>query len=154
MLEEKRFFVISKMLKICRIHRGLIESRVGQMDIPITAHRALMYIARKERIESQKELAGHLEITPAAVTGVLQRLETDGYIERKLGCDNRFNEIIITDKGRQTVELSRDLFRELDAEISDGFSDGELELFLSFLDRIKENAEKCQIKNADKKETL
>ena len=154
MFDEKRFFVISKMLKICRIHRALIESKVGQMDIPITAHRALMYISRHGHLESQKELANHLEITPAAVTGVLQRLESDGYIERKLGLDNRFNEISITKKGSQTVENSKEMFKKIDEELTDGLTEEEIGTFVLLLDKIKNNAEKFINSKGEKNEKI
>ena len=142
MAEDKNFILISKMLKICRTHRTLIDSGVGEMGIPSSAHRALMYISRHGRLESQKELAAYLEITPAAVTGVLKRLESDGYIERTLGADNRFNEISITEKGSVTVEQSREMFKKIDGELTVGLTDEEIGAFVSTLDKIKFNADK------------
>ncbi len=141
MTDEKSFAAISSMLRLCRIHRCLIEAKVGEMGIPSTAHRALMYISKKGRLEAQKELASHLQITPAAVTGVLQRLEADGYIERTLGSDNRFNEIAITEKGKSTVSVSRGLFRDIDASMFKDLSGEELDVFIGLLEKIRKNAE-------------
>lgn len=141
MAEDKNFLLISKMLKICKVHRYLIESGVGEMGIPSSAHRALMYISRHGRLESQKELATYLEITPAAVTGVIKRLEGDGYIERTLGADNRFNEISITEKGIATVEKSRELFKKIDGELTVGLTEDEIGVLVSMLDKIKLNAD-------------
>ena len=143
MTDDKNFAAINGMVRLCRIHRGLIESKVGEMGIPGTAHRALMYISGKGRLEAQKELAEHLKLTPAAITGVLQRLEADGYIERTLGSDNRVNEITLTEKGRNTVVISRERFREIDAEMFRGFSEEELFCFIEMLERIRKNAEEA-----------
>ncbi len=112
--------------------------------MPRTAHRTLMHLAKSGHLTSQKELAEHLEITPAAVTGVLQRLEADGYIKRTLGSDNRYNEISITEKGIETVEISKGAFREVDRSIFDGFTNEEFDLLIDFLDRGKKNLEKYE----------
>lgn len=134
----------NKMIRLCRIHRNLIESKVGEIGMPRTAHRALMHLSKSGHLTSQRELADHLEITPAAVTGVLQRLEADGYIKRTLGSDNRYNEISITEKGIKTVEISRGAFREVDLSVFDDFTSDEIDLFISFLDKAKKNVEKYE----------
>ena len=142
--DETIYSAINKTIRTCRIHRNLIDSRVGEIGIPRTAHRALMHLAKNGRLTSQRELAEHLEITPAAVTGVLQRLESEGYIKRTLGADNRFNEISITEKGRKTVELSCEAFRKVDRSLFDGLEDEEIDTFIEIISKIKKNAEKCE----------
>ena len=139
--EDKNFAAINKMIRICRMHRGMIETSVGALGLQRTAHRALMYISKQGKITSQKELAVFLEISPAAVTGVLQRLEADGYVSRTLGADNRFNEIAITEKGRETVARSCEMFRTLDASLFSDFSKEEIDTFIMLLDKIRKNAE-------------
>ena len=90
---------------------------------------------------SQKELALHLEITPAAVTGILQKLELDGYIERTLGEDNRFNEIKITEKGKTIVDKTRVIFSDIDKCLFKDFKEEEMNDLIAFLDRINKNIE-------------
>lgn len=141
MNEEKYYTAVNKTIRFCRMHRSLIESKIKTIGIPRTAHRALMYLEKNGTLSSQRALAEHLEITPAAVTGVLQRLEADGYIERTLGTDNRYNETTITEKGITAIEMSKGIFRDVDKAMFEGFSDEELEVYVSFLERMKENAE-------------
>ena len=138
-MENKYFSANRKMIKIQRKHRALINSEVSVFGIHTTHHRALMYIARKGSLLSQKELALHLEITQAAVTKILQKLELDGFIERKLGSDNRFNEIMITESGQKIVEESKMIFSDIDETIFRGFSDEEMNEFTAYLDRIYAN---------------
>ena len=135
---------MNMMIRTCRIHRSIVESKVGEMGMTRTEHRALMYISKNEHLTSQRELAEHLEITPAAVTGVLQRLEADGFIKRSLGADNRYNEISITQKGSETVKLSRGTFRAVDRAMFKNLTDTELDTFIDLVGKIKENAEKCK----------
>ena len=103
MSETKLSRAIEMMIKTDHMHKFLIDSRVRSLGIHRTQHRILMHLARHEKLPSQKELAEHLDVTPAAVTGALKKIEKDGYVERNLGHDNRFNELRITEKGRDLV---------------------------------------------------
>lgn len=62
--------------------------------------------------------------------------------------DGRRNEIKITEAGREIAENSEKHFRLIDEMLFDGFSDGELALYQSFLDRMQKNV----IKILDRKE--
>ncbi len=140
-MEEKILLAMQKMIKIQKKHRCLIDSRVSDFGLHTTHHRALMYLARKGSLLSQKELALHLEITPAAVTGILQKLELDGYIERNLGEDNRFNEIRITESGKTIVDKTKTVFLNTDKALFKDFAEDEMNTFIDFLDRILKNME-------------
>ena len=133
---------VNMMIKTDHMHKTLIDSRVGVLGIHRTQHRILMLLARCEKLPSQKELAKHLDVTPAAVTGALKKIESDGYVERTLGHDNRYNELRITDKGRAIVEQTRLLFSEVDESMFEGFSDVELETYISCLEKLQANIKK------------
>ncbi len=135
-MENKIYSAINRLIKINRCHKHLIDSKVNEIGIHRTGHRILMLLARKGNLPSQKELALHLDVTPAAVTLAVQRLEKDGYIERKMGNDNRFNELYVTKKGTEIVETTREKFKTVDDSLFVGFSDGEIEEFCGYLDRI------------------
>ena len=121
------------------MHKHLLDSQVSRIGIHRTQHIILMHISRRGKLPSQTELADHLNITPAAVTGALKRLESDGYIVRKLGNDNRYNEVTITKSGLDLVEYTETIFSEIDRSLFNGFSDEELELYINFLDKIQKN---------------
>ncbi len=130
---------VDMMLRTDRMHKALIDSRVGNIGIHRTQHRILMHLARHGALHSQKALAEHLDISPAAVTGALKKIEQDGYIVRKLGHDNRFFEIEITEKGRVIVNKTKKLFSEAARSMFDGFSDDELNVYIRCLDKIQNN---------------
>lgn len=147
MSDQKLTKAINMMLKTNRMHRALIDCRVGALGIHRTQHRILMHLACHSSLPSQKELAEHLDITPAAVTGTLKKMEQDGYVERTLGQDNRFNELRITEKGRELVNESRNIFSEVDSSLFDGFTDGELDTYISCLEKLQANIKKqCERK--------
>ena len=142
MNEEKISRAVNIMIQTDRMHKHLFDSNVSKIGIHRTQHRVLMHIARHGKLESQKSLAEHIGITPAAITGVLKKLESDGYIERVQGSDNRYNEVKMTERGRAVVEESFLLFLRLDTSLFAGFSDEELDGYIYCLEKIQNNIRK------------
>ena len=130
---------VDMMIRTDRMHKTLIDSRAGALGIHRTHHRILMYLSRHGTLTSQKELADHLDVTPAAVTGALKKLISDGYIERTLGRDNRYNELRITERGEVLVNRTHELFSATDRSLFDGFTDGELETYARCLEKLQHN---------------
>lgn len=130
---------IKLTLSTNRRHRHLIDERVREIGFHRTAHMTLMHLARNDKSPSQRELAERFSITPAAVTGILKKLERDGYITRSAGKDTRFNEIAITPLGREVVERSKEAFGCVDRAMFEGFSDDDLKSYIAFLERIENN---------------
>ena len=150
MSDSKLAVAIDMMIRTDHMHKALIDSRVREIGIHRTQHRILMHLARHDKLPSQKELAEHLDVTPAAVTGALNKLENDGYVERILGHDNRYNELRITDKGRELVKLTRELFSEVDTSMFEGFTGEELDSYVSSLEKLQANIKKQQERNKTK----
>lgn len=130
------------MIKTNRMHRHLIDSMVSKIGIHRTHHRILMHIAISNKLESQKSLAEHMGVSAAAITFALKKLESDGYIKRLQGNDNRFNEIVITDLGKEVVENTRALFSEIDTSLFEGFSEEELDGYIAYHEKIQKNIKK------------
>ena len=64
---------------------------------------------------SQMELADRFGVSAAAVTVSLKKLEKGGYITRQTDRqDNRVNHVMITEKGKEVVQQSLQLFAETD----------------------------------------
>ena len=142
MNEEKISSAVNIMIQTDRMHKHLLESNVSKIGIHRTQHRVLMHIARHGKLASQKSLADHIGITPAAITGVLKKLESDGLIERVQGSDNRYNEVKVTERGKSIVEESFRMFLRLDTSLFEGFSDSELDGYISYLEKIQNNIKK------------
>ena len=136
-----------EMMHTMRMHKSMIDARMREIGIHRTQHRILMRLAHYDKLPSQKELADMLDITPAAVTGAIKQIEADGYIERTLGQDNRYNEIRITEKGKAMVDKTKALFSEADALMFDGFTDEELDSYISCFEKLQANMKKCNERN-------
>jgi len=142
---------IDMMIITDRMHKHLIDFQAEKIGIHRTQHKILMYIARNKKLESQKSLAEHMGVSPAAITGALKKLEQGGYISRSQGVDGRFNEVTITEKGKKIVEETMQLFFSADTSLFDGFTDEELDYYVKNLIKIQENIKK-QIPTACRKE--
>jgi DNA-binding MarR family transcriptional regulator len=140
MVENNNFKAVNMLISTNRMHKRLIDSSVSdKVGLHRTQHVILMHLSKKDRLPSQKELAEHLNITPAAITSALKKLESGGYISRSMGDDNRFNEILITELGRRVVEESKAVFAKIDESMFLGFSNEELKILISYLERMQNN---------------
>jgi len=89
---------------------------------------------------SQKELAEALHISPATIAASLKSLERCGYVSRQTDeRDGRRNLISITEKGRETLRVSREVFRSVDAYMYHGFSPSERAQVEAFHRRMLQN---------------
>ena len=139
MQDSKIISAVNLMIQTNRMHKQMLDSRVAKIGFHRTAHRILMYIAKNDRLESQKSLADHIGVTPAAITGELKRLEKDGYIKRIHGSDNRFNTVEITEQGKRVVEETKSLFFEVDRAMFSDFSEEEIESYVKILEKMQNN---------------
>ncbi len=141
------------LIHATRQHRRVADRRCIGIGLNQSQHRLLMHVSRFENIPSQKELAKHFDVSPAAVAVSLKRLEGDGYIERGKNTektDTRQNEIRITEKGRAEITETGKYFRLLDSQTFDGFEPDEIETLISYLERIQKNLSSLEEKDAKK----
>ena len=130
-----RFFAVA------RLHHTCIEEYVKKSDIDI--HRSqniiLGHICMNEGI-SQKEIAEHFGISPAAVTGSVKALEKAGYVTRESDPrDTRVNVLCPTEKGREVVGRFRSYFDMIDESIMKGIEGEKLEIFNECLGIMEKN---------------
>ncbi len=126
-----------KLMCINRIHRSLAGAKMSVTGVHRSQHMILMYLFRCKDKVSQKDIAEHFEISPAAVTASIKKLEKGGYISRRSSkSDNRFNEIELTEKGKEVVDYSFNSFDEIDNKSFKGISKQEKETLVTLLDKI------------------
>lgn len=138
---EKEHQLIDLLHLNDRMIKRTIEKRVEGTGVYRSQHRLLMILGKHPEC-SQTELAEKLEVSPAAVAVSLKKLEKAGYIERQcVESDNRVNHIIVTEKGKRTIDISIRYFKEMDIAFFEGFSMEEMEQMESFLWRMIKNGE-------------
>ncbi len=126
-----------KFMCIGRMHRKAIENKLNNVGVHKSQNMILMHLYNSDSELSQKDIAKHFEISPAAVAVSLKKLECGGYIERNLNKDdNRFNKISITEKGKEIVLYSRKVFEETDEKAFLGITEEERATLTALLDKV------------------
>lgn len=146
---------VKLFMRTDRMHRAAVESRVKQLGIHRSQHIVLMYLSKRKTPPTQAEIARNFEISPAAVTTTLKKLEASGLVRRTVKDGNcRANDIEITEKGREIVSESEKLFREVDGAMFEGVAEEDLASFENVLTMMYKNlkellpdAEEWQPKN-------
>ena len=144
---------IHRMSAVMRKHHAAFDALREETGLGRSAHYTLMRLSDADVVLTQTEIAGILEISNAAVTNMLKRLEADGYVTRQPNpADTRVNNIALTDKGRRVVDFSREKFGTLDAAMFAGFGTEEIERLDAYLDRLLDNLDALSGKTKGRKE--
>ncbi len=89
---------------------------------------------------TQSELSERIMIRPATMTSILQRMEKAGYIRRRADSEDlRVTRVYLTDKGRELKGEVEALLRQLDDELTAGFSEEEMQLLRQLMRRMADN---------------
>lgn len=87
------------------------------------------------------ELGNHLMLSKAPVTGVVDRLERGGFVERRPDAnDRRVSRVVITSKGEKAWRQVRDTLRERSINVCETLSQDEQGQLLGLLARLLEDA--------------
>ena len=137
--KERARSTFYKMIQVDRLHRSIFEKMHSSFGIHRSQHRLLMYLSRRDVCPSQKDIAEHFGISCAAVAVSLKKLEESGYISREsLENDNRFNCILLTDKGKELVEKSEDFFLRSDFAMFEKFTEDDYRNLMVCLEKMSD----------------
>ncbi len=132
-------FLVWQMRSINKINKRVIEKAINFTGLYPGQHRLLMMISFEPNL-SQVEIANRMNITPAAAAVSIKKLEKEGYVIRSINKkDNRFNKLLITQKGNDIIENSKSIFAGTEEAMFNGFSNEELEHVSDFFNRMTEN---------------
>ena len=120
-------------------HRKIMQSSLDETGIYHAQHRLLMKIFHNQ-YASQKELAESMEVSTAAIAVSLKKLEKGGYAQKVMDqSDNRLNQIVITEKGNQIVEQSKQIFDQSEQKVFQGFTDEEKNVLYILMQKLHVN---------------
>lgn len=89
---------------------------------------------------TQTELSAKLEITPATMTKMLQRMEKNGFIQRQSDAeDGRVSRVFLTDAGRAVQSQVERIWQTMEEETFANFTLEERVLLRRFLLQIRDN---------------
>lgn len=102
----------------------------------------MLYFLEKEDGQSQKDLADKLNVKPATITVMLNRMEKSGLVLRKQDDeDQRISRVYITEKGKEVYKQVEETMSSIESECFYNFTEEEKivlrRLFMQMRDNLK-----------------
>ncbi|MEE1243732.1 MarR family winged helix-turn-helix transcriptional regulator [Frisingicoccus sp.] len=95
---------------------------------------AVLYCLWENDKRSPKEIAERLKLENSTISGILERMEKKGLIERSISKeDRRYIQVMVTEKGASLKDAVLAAVEEVNNEVMSVFSDKDREMLKSWL---------------------
>lgn len=127
------------------LHRQVVSGLLKNMGLYDGQPRLLIHLSDKGGC-NQRELADFLNVSNATIAVSLKRMEKCGIIKKSPDKNDLRNNIItLTDKGVDVVKKCRDLFKNINMGMYEGFNLEEMLNLENYYKRIITNLEKIKV---------
>lgn len=121
--------------------RAVFDARVKERGLTLPRARALFALTRKDGL-NQRELADELDIETPTIVRLLDGMEKQGFIERRVEVsDRRAKQIHMTELGRTIADEILKLADEIRADVLRGVDPGEVAAVLKVVRTIADNVQ-------------
>lgn len=124
------------LAKVSRLVGGRMRTKLGDMGLHHAQGMILFHLWHRDGI-AQNVLAQALHITPPSATNTLQRMERDGWIERRRDADDqRVVRVFLTEKAKVLRTEARTTFQQLDRELTAVLTENERGMLMEVLQKV------------------
>ena len=124
------------MARTARSMKRALETRLSQHNITATQYIVLSLLCALDGISLSK-LGQRLYFDNPTITGIIDRMERDGLVERRrIADDRRVINIFLTHRGKEMLEENGSVADEIDDLAMNGLTARERADFLKMLDKI------------------
>ena len=139
MTSERTDSISFLFIKAAKAYRNLIQNELSKIGLYAGQEVLLFQLWETEGL-SQSELADRLDVEPAAISKMLNRMESAGLVERRTDpTDSRVSQVFLTDDGRSLQEPVEDIWDHAETQLLEGLSTEEKLLFRRMLVDIRDN---------------
>ncbi|MFN2186231.1 MAG: MarR family winged helix-turn-helix transcriptional regulator [Anaerolineae bacterium] len=125
--------------EICRLKHGRVHTLYEALGLYRGQPRMLRVLWDQEGL-THTELSRQLQVQPATITKMLQRMEKAGFVVRRHDPDDqRVSRVYLTHAGRAVRDDVQQVWRRLEEEAFAGFTEEESVLLRQFFLRIRAN---------------
>ncbi|MFN2240719.1 MAG: MarR family winged helix-turn-helix transcriptional regulator [Anaerolineae bacterium] len=125
--------------EICRLKHGRVHTLYEALGLYRGQPRMLRVLWDQEGL-THTELSRQLQVQPATITKMLQRMEKAGFVVRRHDPDDqRVSRVYLTQAGRAVRDDVQQVWRRLEEEAFAGFTEEESALLRQFFLRIRAN---------------
>jgi DNA-binding MarR family transcriptional regulator len=115
------------------------EERAQALSLTLPQCRALLHLENNEGV-SQKRLSELTELDPMTLVRILDRMEADGWVQRRFDpTDRRAHTLWLTPRAKPVLEHIAHLIAEIRAETLHGLSNEERSKLIELLSRVHAN---------------
>lgn len=130
------------LAEVSRAWRIELDHRLKPLGLSQATWRVLVTIGISESKLNQSELAERLGIEQPTLVNLLNRLEKDGWIERRvLEHDRRCKQLVLQAKALQVYDQIKSIATQLKMELIQEIEPHELDACVDVLRRLKKKAE-------------
>jgi DNA-binding MarR family transcriptional regulator len=131
---------------IYRLFSQVIKLRVCKMRNMFEAvgiypgQHALLFALKKEEGKSQKELAEIMNIKPATMTVMINRMKKSELVERRQDeKDQRISRVYLTSEGENTCNKVKAIMKTIDEQCFKNFTQNQQNMLIELLAQMEEN---------------
>lgn len=131
--------LIEDIAAFTRKLRATFDARVRERNMTLPRARVFFNLNKKDGI-NQRELADRLELETPTLVRILDAMEGQGYVERRVaGSDRRAKEIYMTDSGRVVAAEVEALAEDVRGQIISGIPESDLRTTLNVIRAMQAN---------------
>jgi len=130
--DDRLIYLIITAQHRLRMH---IRDELAAAGVKITLVQAgILFLLMEETGRAMSELGRLLSLDNSSITGLIDRLEKSGFVQRKTNPnDRRISLVHITPQGTGEVNQAKTVIARINEEIKADFSDAEVEAFKKIL---------------------
>ena len=139
-MASDRFRQLGFLFKdVSRRYTRRFEERAQRLALTLPQCRALIHLQSNEGV-SQKRLAELADVDPMTLVRILDRMEADGWVQRRFDpADRRAHTLWLTAEAVPVLEQIWQLIIETRAEMLQGLSSEERTVLVTLLERVHAN---------------
>ena len=136
-IEKRTGFLV---YRTARGMKKMLDSELNKYSVSSSQYTVLNTLMEDDGL-SLSEIGKRVSIDKPAVTGIADRMEKDGLVERRrTSQDRRVIQLFMTEKGRALAEKTEGIATQIDQKLVNVLTPAEVSQFRHMLNRIWENA--------------
>ena len=134
------FHLINSAQRRLQLWVAAEQARVASLTgaAPSPAQAGVLFVLRETDGATMGELAKALDLVPSAVSGLVQRMEALGWVQRQTcAADARTQRAWLQPAGREQLPALREALVRINGQLTEGFSEAELQTVARWLEHVQ-----------------
>jgi DNA-binding MarR family transcriptional regulator len=149
MAKAAKVVMIGRLQSAARLSRTLLASRLLQQGLYAGQDQVMLTLNENDG-QTPGSLAGKLGVRPPTITKTINRLQAQGFLERRASeTDSRQAHIFLTNAGRETIRSIEKSVRKTEKQAMKGLDKKDQKALAKFLNRIESNLSNIEIDPVD-----